>query len=1419
MRPMGVITCAVPMNTSGNDTYLHKKFKRAPIEASEALDHQHLHPSLQRDAPVGPIKATSPCVEAALPLTNGLLAAPLASTPAAALSPAAPEGEEARRKNGRGGKYKCEYCGMGCAKPSVLDKHKRTHTNERPYSCSQCSTAFKTKSNYLKHTRSRSHAQRCDGPDGSDGAAESGDNGDGDEASHCPTPPHCLPADLSLGRNHDPPSSTPTSRGPQECPKDQGASIYKPKFRVRQSFSPGHGETSPPRTEQQAIPPGDPHDGHTSITSTYHAAASALGHPGAQPGQPGLPRHCRPPQEVRVAPRKEDVSLPGPCSSAAPLKSVSLWGMKSPSPELVGQHINKLIVENEAIIETHNPLWPRHKRQPYKRQPSLGSSSSESDGSSGGKSRRGSLADPSTKSSKGGVSAPALQGQLRERSLSLTSETLLAEPRCSYSPCLPPATPHLPLAQPVVSASKPSISLPGLTTSYSQSPPPQPILESGLYDASRKRCVSEGPNIPRDLTKGRPARPPEDQADLLRQQHPRNPEGSVIKNLLLSSQGPLDQRGRFVAHGEVGSIPCPRCRMPCRNLDDLDMHIRHFCGQRPTLGMEHSTPDLVKNGEGGRWVGEQDVALDLQKKPEPLDTERSSSRGSARMEDHPQESHLQQHSPKVYRSRSAPEGASPPVKKRKTSASDERPLPFPGKGLEGTKLNNHQLFGGEVQICDGHERKTLRIDPGQPASPALDICIPPQQLGAPGLAKAETSVPTSVVVTIAKSSLHSGGTMVQVESQLSTTTKTTPSLTPAAPCPEQPPTPIAKVSPAPSLYGPEAGQFPSFPGFMEFAPHLQLPNLAIPGIPTPDLASLSFTSYCPRVPNPALLHPQVAGPHTMLNNHKQALARSPVGPPRVSPTPPFLGGQSPSSSGVIHSSSSGRSIGGEPGASLPQARDKEKEALMAKGLIRASGQGFPTLIPFGDTKVPHVPGIPGPYSQSNVVCPMPSAGQRRPLAVFTIPSQTSTTLSTSITSVQASSPREPGLVIPKLREPPRSPGREHSLVAGGTIRLPQRLSPKDLLTPRPRPSIASPRVPDLKPITSEPKPYLPPSDNKPPEKTAVSPESRESASPAKSDSADQEEFLPPRKRPNFLDIKPQPFTPKSSLALIGTTLVSPDTPRPKKSCVQMFLNGSAYTYLGHKVSTKSYFCCIYRPQPMFVLQSTDSKLSMYSNWQSKPAKEHPFKLEPYSAMSLYQSCKRDRTYTVARPKQLHYIQTHSSYWSYKQQKERHKEEEEAGPGDKEALEVKSEDLGIGGLVKAPEVSLGEGTSVVIKREAEDTSGECPGRSSDDSEGAEGGGGGGTKRIKIFEGGFKSTEDYTYVRGRGRGRYVCGTCGIRCKKPSMLRKHCRTHTDLRPYACTHCSFRWVLCPELSVLLYMWPLTGVDIFLSARCVQVC
>ncbi|KAJ8969924.1 hypothetical protein NQ317_016189 [Molorchus minor] len=62
-----------------------------------------------------------------------------------------------------------------------------------------------------------------------------------------------------------------------------------------------------------------------------------------------------------------------------------------------------------------------------------------------------------------------------------------------------------------------------------------------------------------------------------------------------------------------------------------------------------------------------------------------------------------------------------------------------------------------------------------------------------------------------------------------------------------------------------------------------------------------------------------------------------------------------------------------------------------------------------------------------------------------------------------------------------------------------------------------------------------------------------------------------------------------------------------------------------------------------------------------------------------------------------------------------------------------------------------------------------------------------QKSNTIPGGYECNDDYTYIRGRGRGRYVCDQCGIRCKKPSMLKKHIRTHSNERPYTCSHCNF--------------------------------
>ncbi|XP_064292887.1 uncharacterized protein shn isoform X2 [Plodia interpunctella] len=239
--------------------------------------------------------------------------------------------------------------------------------------------------------------------------------------------------------------------------------------------------------------------------------------------------------------------------------------------------------------------------------------------------------------------------------------------------------------------------------------------------------------------------------------------------------------------------------------------------------------------------------------------------------------------------------------------------------------------------------------------------------------------------------------------------------------------------------------------------------------------------------------------------------------------------------------------------------------------------------------------------------------------------------------------------------------------------------------------------------------------------------------------ASAEERKPKFLRPSTLPLKPGTFTPKRHHGITPNAntmpLVSPETPRPAKAYGQLYLNGNAYTYLGLKCSTKVFYCTINRPQPTYV--PNQHFLSMYSNWQLlSELTPDPLGLSTSTAMSLYDSRHRPQSISVAVIKQ-DLILTHSSKWN------------------KNLKEIKQTPT-LADTKKHDE----------NKRQMLDSA---------------------AMPKKELAGGFESNEEYTYVRGRGRGRYVCSECGIRCKKPSMLKKHIRTHTDVRPYTCTHCAF--------------------------------
>ncbi|XP_052236856.1 uncharacterized protein LOC127848434 isoform X2 [Dreissena polymorpha] len=195
-------------------------------------------------------------------------------------------------------------------------------------------------------------------------------------------------------------------------------------------------------------------------------------------------------------------------------------------------------------------------------------------------------------------------------------------------------------------------------------------------------------------------------------------------------------------------------------------------------------------------------------------------------------------------------------------------------------------------------------------------------------------------------------------------------------------------------------------------------------------------------------------------------------------------------------------------------------------------------------------------------------------------------------------------------------------------------------------------------------------------------------------------------------------------------LLSPDTPiSVRKSPFLHQFSLVSHTYPSMRSITHLTFCTKDRLQPCYV--KANKKISMYSNWRVAKQDSNPLGLATRPLLSLYNSRYTTnpvwQTNCGANPRQS--LLTHSSYWKHKQGK--------LGSDKKLAISLEQ-----------------------LKRKGSKVS---------------------------VQGGYKSTEAYVYVRGRGRGKYVCETCGIRCKKPSMLKKHIRTHTNLRPYKCRQCKF--------------------------------
>ncbi|XP_055602121.1 uncharacterized protein LOC129750939 [Uranotaenia lowii] len=1262
------------------------------------------------------------------------------------------------------GRYVCPFCQMNCSKPSVLEKHIRRHTNERPFRCDPCGIAFKTKSNLYKHCRSRAHASKSQGEDLGPVLDEEGSLGgsDIDDKELSNSGSEIINRNSPMDdRIHSPQLLV---EKPYK-PKFHNAALYT-KFDATRLMSEKFGVSG-----QQQLPGNGPYP-------TNYSQSVAGNQPGALPT--GNSVH------------------PGtPTAAHAYLNGQNV--------ESLEQHISKLISDNEAIVEVvEAPLQKKyHKITGITRGISVTSSAGQQ-GPTGSESS--SSSSGSTNNAR--IANALLLKQQQQHQQRLNEELLMQQHQHHQQQLVQLHQPYaptnlVPSEQNVIiisnriasSQAKPVTQLPVVVPQnhvmvqpsqiVSRSPnrgpevvqyqqplnlsKPVVMSEAALeMDHFRKRAnemrFSREPSPAPSTAQFHQASPapvvppsPQIQPSPVND-HPQNPEKSIIKDLLLNSE-----RFGIVQNPENENLEnlftCKSCNTIFRNAEALKYHtICHCEGNSSALNSPSSSAPISPVG--------------------------SPSMNFFR-------SRMDRYNPTSLKTL-ARVSLNPPAPKTPCSLSKLAKSKL--KGTRGQRPDNISVLSKESGSSSSSMAAGPSHTPVSSVSPAAVVKVMEavqNPLPSPGPLLGNTRLVDFQSSSKPESSkaFQESNVISHVQSEKS---------------------PVRKRS----VYMNE-DQLPQSPRRVQNHPSLQLFGGNMEVIDrTEELPAHRYTSggtvtriaqdVDKEMNDSVRMGMHSGGSFLHLPKPGRSDSTSP-GLPVNAATSKLVVTITPTLTPNFYSNHQHQSTASSESASnITHFHFPPINAITAFNPLTlpqvSASPGQATQIMHAGKLIPYVQGMPGPNSMaSEVQLHVKSSPRITPIAATSNNVNPTVLQSISISTgnhhhlpmvpgqnTKIQSPSLLSIVKPSSVVPPVKNGLHKEIWSPAKQDLGYNVPPKksfnftriaDNLSPRKKdsfePVIKKEEIRhfNFENLISKSEIII---------KTPVVPTDVKMEQPEPKFSLDVQpqpisgkaKFL----RPNSLPLKPGTFTPKRHHGITPTNntmpLISPETPRPSKSCRELYFNGHAYTNIGLKSSTKPFYCTVNKTQPFYV--QTQKQLSMYSNWQVHPENDpHPLGLKPIAVMALYNSTQqRNHQYSIAASTKPSLSVVNSSSASVCVMTTM---EAKTNFPTYQPPPFPSPNSANSSLQQAHLPPHLKQSFVGLQQFTADSFPPHPPR----SESSE----------RTLSGGFESTEEYTYVRGRGRGKYVCKECGIRCKKPSMLKKHIRTHTDVRPYSCQHCNFHF------------------------------